>query len=251
MTNSTPLQRVALVTGGTGGIGAAICEALAASGHHVIAADIHLPDARLAELRARPGLATLEAITVDVSDFEACQQAVADIVSRHGRLDVLANSAGITRDATLRKLGKHQWDAVLGVNLDGLFNLCKPAIEPMIAQGYGRIVNISSINGQTGQFGQTNYAAAKAGVHGFTMALAREVAAKGITVNSVAPGYCDTPMVQTIPAPTREKILEQIPVGRIAQPGEIARVVDFLAAEGSGYITGALLPVNGGLFISF
>lgn len=244
-------QRIALVTGGIGGIGAAICQALAASGHRVIAADISLPVTRLAELRALPGLAELEAIALDVSDFDACQEAVADIVGRHGRLDVLANSAGITRDATLRKLQKPQWDAVLGVNLDGLFNLCKPAIEPMIAQGYGRIVNISSINGQTGQFGQTNYAAAKAGVHGFTMALAREVASKGITVNSVAPGYCDTPMVQTIPAPIREKILEQIPVGRIAQPHEIARVVDFLAAEGSGYITGALLPVNGGLFISF
>ncbi len=244
-------QRIALVTGGIGGIGAAICQALAASGHRVIAADISLPVTRLAELRALPGLAELEAIALDVSDFDACQEAVADIVGRHGRLDVLANSAGITRDATLRKLQKPQWDAVLGVNLDGLFNLCKPAIEPMIAQGYGRIINISSINGQTGQFGQTNYAAAKAGVHGFTMALAREVASKGITVNSVAPGYCDTPMVQTIPAPIREKILEQIPVGRIAQPHEIARVVDFLAAEGSGYITGALLPVNGGLFISF
>lgn len=244
-------QRIALVTGGTGGIGAATCQALAASGHHVIAADISLPAARLAELRAMPGLQSLEMLALDVADFDACQQAIADIVSRHGRLDVLVNSAGITRDATLRKLQKPHWDAVLGVNLDGLFNLCKPAIEPMIAQGYGRIVNISSINGQTGQFGQTNYAAAKAGVHGFTMALAREVAAKGITVNSVAPGYCDTPMVQTIPAPIREKILEQIPVGRIAQPGEIARVVDFLAAEGSGYITGALLPVNGGLFVSF
>lgn len=244
-------QRIALVTGGTGGIGAAICQALSRSGHHVIAADISLSDSRLAELRALPDLNALEAIALDVSDFDACQQAVADIVTRHGRLDVLANSAGITRDATLRKLQKPQWDAVLGVNLDGLFNLCKPAIEPMIAQGYGRIINISSINGQTGQFGQTNYAAAKAGVHGFTMALAREVAAKGITVNSVAPGYCDTPMVQTIPAPIREKIIEQIPVGRIAQPNEIARVVDFLAAEGSGYITGALLPVNGGLFISF
>lgn len=243
--------RIALVTGGTGGIGAATCQALAASGHRVIAADIYLPEARLADLRALPGLASLEAIALDVSDHEACARAVSDIVDRHGRLDVLVNSAGITRDATLRKLEKHQWDAVLGVNLDALYHLCRPAIEPMIAQGFGRIINISSINGQTGQFGQTNYAAAKAGVHGFTMALAREVAAKGITVNSVAPGYCDTPMVQTIPQPVREKILQQIPVGRIAQPGEIARVVDFLAAEGSGYITGALLPVNGGLFISF
>jgi len=244
-------QRVALVTGGTGGIGAAVCAALASSGHHVIAADVALCEARLAALRCASALAALEAMALDVSDFEACGRAVADIEARHGRLDVLVNCAGITRDATLRKLQKHQWDAVLSVNLDGLFNLCKHAIEPMIAQGYGRIVNISSINGQTGQFGQTNYAAAKAGVHGFTMALAREVAARGITVNSVAPGYCDTPMVQTIPEPIREKILQQIPVGRIAQPAEIARVVDFLAAEGSGYITGAMLPVNGGLFISF
>ena len=244
-------QRIALVSGGLGGIGTAICQSLAASGHHVIAADLKPSDERIAALRALPGLIEAEAIDLDVGDADACAQAVADIVSRHGRLDVLVNSAGITRDSTLRKMERAHWDAVLDVNLGGLFNLCKPAIEPMIAQGYGRIVNISSINGQTGQFGQTNYAAAKAGVHGFSMALAREVAAKGITVNSVAPGYCDTPMVQTIPAAVREKILEQIPVGRIAQPIDIARVVDFLAAEGSGYITGAMLPVNGGLFISF
>jgi len=244
-------ERVALVTGGIGGIGAATCAALAASGHRVIAADISVPEARLHALRAQPNLASLEALELDVSDLDACERAVAGILADHGRLDVLVNCAGITRDSTLRKMQRKDWDAVLGVNLDGLFNLCKHAIEPMIAQGYGRIVNISSINGQTGQFGQTNYAAAKAGVHGFSMALAREVAAKGVTVNSVAPGYCDTPMVQTIPAPIREKILSQIPVGRIAQPEEIARVVDFLAGAGSGYITGALVPVNGGLFISF
>jgi acetoacetyl-CoA reductase len=244
-------ERVALVTGGIGGIGAATCAALAASGHRVIAADISVPEARLHALRAQPNLASLEALELDVSDLDACERAVAGILADHGRLDVLVNCAGITRDSTLRKMQREDWDAVLGVNLDGLFNLCKHAIEPMIAQGYGRIVNISSINGQTGQFGQTNYAAAKAGVHGFSMALAREVAAKGVTVNSVAPGYCDTPMVQTIPAPIREKILSQIPVGRIAQPEEIARVVDFLAGAGSGYITGALVPVNGGLFISF
>lgn len=244
-------QRIALVTGGLGGIGAATCEALARSGHHVIAADIHINESRLAELHTRPGLEHLEALALDVADFEACARAVADLLARHGRLDVLVNSAGITRDSTLRKMERAQWDAVLSVNLDSLFNLCKHAVEPMVAQGYGRIINISSINGQTGQFGQTNYAAAKAGVHGFTMALAREVAAKGVTVNSVAPGYCDTPMVQTIPGPIREKILQQIPVGRIAQPEEIAHAVAFLAAEGSGYVTGALLPVNGGLYIGF
>ena len=162
-----------------------------------------------------------------------------------------ATELTITRDVTLRKMAVEQWQDVLRVNLDGVFNLCRNVVDGMCSRGYGRIVNISSVNGQTGQLGQTNYSAAKAGMHGFTMALAREVARKGVTVNSVSPGYCETAMVMAVPDAVREKILEQVPVGRLGQPSEIARVVDFLCAADSGFITGANIPVNGGLFMSF
>lgn len=246
-------MRVAVVSGGIGGLGTEICRHLARSGRQVVAADLASRPERIeafqAELAEFNGQVVFEPL--DVADPDSCQSLADRVQARFGRLDILVNAAGITRDASFRKMEASHWSDVMRINLDGVFNLTRPVVDGMCDRGFGRIVNISSVNGQTGQFGQTNYAAAKAGVHGFTMALAREVAAKGITVNSVAPGYCDTPMVQTIPAPIREKILEQIPVGRIAQPGEIARVVDFLAAEGSGYITGALVPVNGGLFISF
>ena len=175
-------------------------------------------------------------------------QAVHD---QHGAVDILVNNAGITRDATLRKMEKAQWDAVLGVNLDSVFNLCRHVVDGMQARGFGRVVNISSVSGQTGNFGQTNYAAAKAGLHGFTMALAREVASKGVTVNSVSPGYVETPMTQAMPSDVRARTVASVPVGRIGQPGDIARAVAFLSADDAGYITGANLPVNGGLFMSF
>ena len=148
-------------------------------------------------------------------------------------------------------MDKSQWDAVLGVNLDGVFNLCRPAVDGMSARGFGRIVNISSVNGQTGQFGQTNYSAAKAGMHGFTMALAREVARKGVTVNSISPGYCETAMVMSMPDDIRAGIVANVPVGRLGRPEEIARTVEFLTADDAGFITGANIPVNGGLFMSF
>ncbi len=188
---------------------------------------------------------------LDVSDFDACAEFARDVQSRDGSLDVLVNAAGITRDTTLRKMERSQWEAVMDINLDGVFNLCRHVVDGMVERGFGRIVNISSVNGQTGQFGQTNYSAAKAGMHGFTMALAREVARKGVTVNSVSPGYCETALVAAIPDEIRQGIVDKVPVGRLGQPSEIARTVAFLAADDAGYITGANIPVNGGLYMGF
>jgi acetoacetyl-CoA reductase len=246
-------QRVALVSGGIGGLGTEICRHLAASGHRVIAADLGVRTERIAAFREETAdLAdriSFEAL--DISSFEACSALIGRVEAEYGSVDVLVNAAGITRDTTLRKMSQDQWHSVLTVNLDGVFNLCRNAIEGMCSRGYGRIVNISSVNGQTGQFGQTNYAAAKAGMHGFTMALAREVARKGITVNSVSPGYCETAMVMQIAPEIRAEIIADVPVGRLGKPSEVARVVDFLVAEDSGFITGANIPVNGGYFMDF
>jgi len=166
-------------------------------------------------------------------------------------VDILVNAAGITRDVSLRKMEEQQWHELMNVNLDGVFNMCRQVVEGMSARGFGRIVNISSVNGQTGQFGQTNYSAAKAGMHGFSMALAREVAKKGVTVNSVSPGYCRTEMVMKVPEDIRAQIVAQIPVGRLGEPSDIARTVAFLTADDAGFITGANVPVNGGYFMSF
>ena len=243
-------QRVAVVSGGMGGLGRAICLALAGVGCRVIAADLPQPD-RQAEFDAAMDGQPVAFAPLDVTDFDACRTLVERIENENGALDILVNAAGITRDTTLRKMDKAQWDSVLGVNLDGVFNLTRPAIDGMVARGFGRIVNISSVNGQTGQIGQTNYSAAKAGMHGFTMALAREVARKGVTVNSVSPGYCATAMVMAIPEEIRAGIVDKVPVGRLGRPEEIARAVLFLAADDAGFITGANLPVNGGLFMDF
>jgi acetoacetyl-CoA reductase len=242
--------RVAAVSGGIGGLGTAICIVLARAGRRVVALDLDRGDAVARFRQAVDGL-DIGFQPLDVTDFDACSAAVKAIVDNHGSLDILVNAAGITRDATLRKMEKAQWDAVLGVNLDGVFNLCRPVIDGMVARGFGRIVNISSVNGQTGQFGQANYSAAKAGMHGFTMALAREVARKGVTVNSISPGYCATAMVMAIPDGIREGIVANIPVGRLGRPEEIARTVEFLTADDAGFITGANIPVNGGMFMSF
>jgi acetoacetyl-CoA reductase len=244
-------QRVAVVSGGSGGLGTAICVALAEQGCKVLAADIPGHPARDEAFRAATTGRDVAAVALDVTDFDACAAMVAQVEREHGSVDILVNAAGITRDGTLRKMGKAQWDAVLAVNLDGVFNLTRAAIDGMASRGFGRIVNISSVNGQTGQFGQANYSAAKAGMHGFTMALAREVARKGVTVNSISPGYCETAMVMAIPADIRAGIVDQVPVGRLGRPEEIARTVAFLAAEDAGFITGANIPVNGGLFMSF
>ena len=243
--------RVALVTGGIGGLGTEICKALARAGRRVVAADLGAHHDRIAAFEREVAGLDIRFAALDVGDFEACGRLIEAIETEHGGLDIVVNAAGITRDVTLRKMEKTQWDAVMQVNLDSVFNVCRHAVEGMTARGFGRIVNISSINGQTGQFGQTNYSAAKAGMHGFTMALAREVARKGVTVNSISPGYCATAMVETIPEAMRADILAHVPVGRVGQPSEIARTVVFLTDDEAGFITGANIPVNGGLFMSF
>jgi len=243
--------RVALVTGGIGGIGSAICRTLAAAGYQVIAADLPASDARLAEFRQSMGELPVFFETGDVRSFDECGALVRRIEAEHGPISVLVNNAGITRDASLRNMEPAQWNDVLSVNLDSVFNLCKQVVEGMCERGFGRIVNISSIIGQTGAFGQSNYAAAKAGMHGFTMALAREVARKGVTVNSISPGYIRSAMTDAIPEEIRAQVLANVPVGRIGLPDDIARAVAFLCAEESSYLTGVNLPVNGGLFVSF
>jgi len=244
-------KRVAVVTGGIGGLGTAICISLAQAGRRVIAVDLGASSERIAAFDATVAGLDIRFEPLDVTDFDACGALARKIETDEGSFDILVNAAGITRDGTLRKMDKVQWDAVLDVNLGGVFNLCRHAVEGMATRGFGRIVNISSVNGQTGQFGQTNYSAAKAGMHGFTMALAREVARKGVTVNSVSPGYCETALVMAIPDEIRAGIMAQVPVGRLGKPEEIARTVEFLSADDAGFITGANIPVNGGLFMGF
>ncbi|HIY71069.1 MAG TPA: acetoacetyl-CoA reductase [Candidatus Luteimonas excrementigallinarum] len=244
-------KRIAVVTGGIGGLGTAICTALARAGRSVIATDLDGDAARIADFERNVDGLDVGFRALDVSDHAACAAFVTDVEREHGALDILVNGAGITRDVTLRKMDQRQWQQVIDVNLGGVFNMCQPAIEGMSARGFGRVVNISSVNGQTGQFGQANYSAAKAGMHGFTMAMAREGARKGVTVNSVSPGYCETALVMAMPQQVRDDIVSKVPVGRLGQPEEIARAVEFLTADEAGFITGANLPVNGGLFISF
>lgn len=246
-------QRLAVVTGGIGGLGVEICRHLARAGRRVVAADLAARTERLAQFEAEVadlgGAVTFE--PVDVADFESCADLVRRVSTTIGPIDVLVNAAGITRDGTLRKMSAEQWRGVLAVNLDGVFNMCRQVVDSMCERGFGRIVNVSSVNGQTGQFGQANYAASKAGIHGFTMSMAREVARKGVTVNSVSPGYCRTALVSAIPESVRNEIIARIPVGRLGEPAEIARTVVFLTADEAGFITGANIPVNGGYFMDF
>jgi acetoacetyl-CoA reductase len=244
-------KRVAVVTGGIGGLGTEICKTLALAGRSVIAADLGARAERIADFERDVAGLDIRFEALDAGDFDSCAALVRTIEADRGSLDILVNAAGITRDGTLRKMDKAHWDAVMNVNLDSVFNMCRHAVDGMMARGFGRIVNISSVNGQTGQFGQTNYSAAKAGMHGFTMALAREVARKGVTVNSVSPGYCETALVMAIPEDIRAGIVEKVPVGRLGKPSEIARTVEFLTADDAGFITGANIPVNGGMFMSF
>jgi len=242
---------VALITGGTGEIGTAICRQFHADGYTVALnchpADVERSETVVAALR-KDGIAA-ELVPFDVTDVDTCSAAVSDIEKRIGAIDVLVNAAGITRDATLANLEPDSWNAVLRTNLDSVYNVSRPALTGMTTRKYGRIINISSVNGQRGQLGQTNYSAAKAGMTGFTKALAREVARDGITVNSVSPGYVQSPMIQAVPEAVRAKIVKQIPVGRFAEPREIARAVSFLASRDSAYITGIDLSVNGGFHI--
>lgn len=244
--------KVALVTGGIGGIGTEICKQLVQDGRQVVAG--HLPAeeaiAKQWQDAQREQGYEIELVAGDVACFKSSGTMVRDVRERFGRIDILVNCAGITRDKTLRKMDPDQWDAVLTTNLDSVFNVTRHVVEGMMEQGFGRIINISSVNGQKGMFGQTNYSAAKAGVHGFSMALAQEVASKGVTVNTVSPGYVETRMTQTVPEDIRNTIVAGIPLGRMARPAEIAYAVSFLSNENSGYITGINLPVNGGMYMS-
>ena len=246
-------DRVAVVTGGIGGLGTEICKALARAGRKVVAADLASRGERVDEFRKEVASfgEQIRFEPLNVADRKDCASLIERVDKQDGPVSILVNSAGITRDTSLRKMDATHWDDVININLSGVFNLCRLVVDGMTNQGFGRIVNISSVNGQTGQFGQTNYSAAKAGLHGFTMALAREVARKGVTVNSVSPGYCDTPMVRAVPEDIRKQIVASIPVGRLGEPREIARTVSFLTDEDAGYITGANIPVNGGYFMSF
>ncbi|MYN14493.1 acetoacetyl-CoA reductase [Pusillimonas sp. TS35] len=240
-------QRTALVTGGNRGLGEATARALYDAGHAVIITHMAGNTGMQAwlEKQAEQGY-TFASYPVDVADY-ASTQALAQALKHDGRqVDILVNNAGITRDATLRKLDKDSWDAVLRTNLDSMFNVTKPFLDGMVERGWGRIINISSINGSKGQFGQTNYSAAKAGIHGFTKALAQEVARKGITVNTVSPGYLATQMVMAVPEDVRQKIIAGIPVGRLGQPQEIAALIAFIASDAAAFMTGSNVAMNGG-----
>lgn len=240
------MARLALVTGGTRGIGAAASRALKASGHSVAAT-------YAGNVKAAEAFAAETGINIfqwDIGDFDACAVGVKAVEASLGPVDILVNNAGIARDVALHKMSREQWDAVIRTNLTGLFNMCRQVIEGMRTRKFGRIITVSSINGQKGQFGQTNYAAAKAGEIGFTKALALETARLGITVNAICPGYIHTEMLDAVPVEVMEKnILPQIPVLRLGEPEEIARAVVFLAAEQAGFITGSTLSINGGQYL--
>lgn len=241
------MEKVAVVTGGSRGIGEKITLRFLQEGYQVIAVDIDeilLTD--LANAQKKVGFNKFDTITCDVSDYEQCQAAVSSILKKYFHIDVLVNNAGITRDATLKKMDKSQWDAVIQVNLNSMFNMTKPVINSMLTKQRGRIINLSSINGQKGQLGQVNYSAAKAGVHGFTKALAQEVARKNITVNTISPGYINTEMMKSIPEDVLENIKAQIPVGRLGEADEIAELVMYLSGDKAGFITGSNIAINGG-----
>ena len=236
------MSRVALVTGGTRGIGAEIAIGMNEAGYTVIAN--YAGNTEKANAFAeQTGIAVMR---FDVGDFAACEQALKAIEKDFGPIEVLVNNAGITRDSTLHRMEEEQWQNVLQTNLSSCFNLCRLTIDGMRERGFGRIVNVGSINGQAGQYGQVNYAAAKSGIHGFTKALAQEGAAKNITVNAIAPGYVNTDMVRAVPEPVLEKIIAKIPVGRLGEAKDISRAVLFLVADDADFITGSTLSVNGG-----
>jgi acetoacetyl-CoA reductase len=236
------MARVALVTGGTRGIGAAISRALHAAGRQVIASYAGNEEAANA-FHAETGIAVRR---FDAGDMAQCQEAVSQIDAAHGPIEILVNNAGITRDTTIARMTRDMWDAVIDTNLGSCFNLCKVTFEGMRARKFGRIVNVGSINGQAGQYGQVNYAAAKSGIHGFTKALAQEGARFGITVNAIAPGYVDTDMVRAVPADVLQKIIARIPMGRLGHAEDIARGVLFLTADDADFVTGSTLSINGG-----
>ena len=246
------MGRLALVTGGMGGLGEAVCIKLAALGYRVITT--HSPG----NTKANEWLAAMDrqgyqfrAYPCDVADYESAKECIRTIEKEIGPVDVLVNNAGITRDMTFKKMEKTDWDAVMHTNLDSVFNMTKPVCDGMVERGWGRIINISSVNGQKGAFGQSNYAAAKAGMHGFTKALALEVARKGVTVNTISPGYIGTKMVMAIAQDVLDsKIIPQIPMGRLGKPEEVAGLVAYLAADEAAFVTGANIAINGGQHMS-
>ena len=245
-------QKIAFITGGTGGIGTAICIGLAQQGRRVVAG-YYPPEKDAAQawqkVRKQEGY-DFEIVAGDVSDFESSNQMIAEIENKFGSIDILINCAGITSDKTLGKMSQSQWDSVLSTNLDSAFNVTRHVVEAMSQNKFGRIVNISSVNGQKGQFGQANYSAAKAGLHGFTKAVAQELASKGVMVNTVSPGYVKTEMTSVMPAEILDSIISQVPVGRMATPEEVSYTVCFLTDDRNTYMTGANLPVNGGMYMS-
>ena len=245
-------QRTALVTGGTGTIGTEICQQLSDAGRRVVAT-CHVSEAETVKAWQTTQIQAgyeIGFVPCDLSDFAATASAVKQAEGQVGPIDILVNVAGITRDASLRKMTPEQWREVIQSNLDSVFNATRNVIEGMLDRGFGRVVSISSVNGQKGQFGQTNYAASKAGIHGFTMSLAQEGARKGVTANTISPGYIDSPMVNAVPEEVRKQIIAQIPRARLGQPADVARIVAFLAADEADFITGANIPVNGGQFMS-
>jgi acetoacetyl-CoA reductase len=241
-------QRVAFVSGGMGGIGTAVCRRLARSGAKVVAGCLpgyEKKEEWLAKMRGE-GL-QIHAAEGDVEDYESCADMFYNIGSVIGPVDILINNAGITRDGVFKRMSPTDWYSVINTNLNSVFNVTRQVIEGMVERGWGRIVNISSVNALKGQFGQTNYSAAKAGMHGFSKALAQEVVKKGVTVNTVSPGYVETDMVRAIKREVLQSIVDQIPMGRLAQPEEIAGLIAYLVSEDAGYITGANISINGGL----
>lgn len=236
------MARVALVTGGTRGIGAAISKILKSQGRNVVANYGGNDDAA----KAFQNETGIRVFRFDVSKFDACQEAVQHIIAEIGPIEILVNNAGITRDGTLGRMSREMWDAVIDTNLGSCYNLCKLTFEGMRDKKFGRIVNVGSINGQAGQYGQVNYAAAKSGIHGFTKALAQEGARYGITVNAIAPGYVDTDMVRAVPQDVLQKIIARIPMGRLGRAEDIARGVAFLTADDADFVTGSTLSINGG-----
>jgi acetoacetyl-CoA reductase len=236
------MSRVAIVTGGTRGIGAAISKLLHQSGYKV-AANYAGNEEKARAFEAETGIKSYK---WSVADYQGCMDGVKKVERELGPVDIVVNNAGITRDGTMHRMSPPQWQEVIDTNLGGCFNMCRATIDGMRERGFGRIVNIGSINGQAGQYGQVNYAAAKSGIHGFTKALAQEGAARGITVNAIAPGYIDTEMVAAVPANVLEKIVAKIPVGRLGRADEIARGVLFLVADEGGFVTGSTLSINGG-----
>jgi acetoacetyl-CoA reductase len=241
-------KRVVLVTGGMGGLGESICTKMADQGYEVVTT--HSPGNKkasewLASMKERGYV--FHAYPADVADFDSSAECVKSVEREVGPVDVLVNNAGITRDMTFKKMGKADWDAVIRTNLDSCFNMTKQVLDGMVDRGWGRVINVASVNGQKGAFGQTNYSAAKAGMHGFTKALALEVARKGVTVNTISPGYIGTKMVTAIPAEILDsKILPQIPLGRLGKPDEVAGLIIYLASDEAAFVTGANISINGG-----